>query len=119
MAYDEGLAQIFRDDLVEVDGVAEKKMFGGLCFTLNGHMLCGVHQMKDEAKTVIGDGAMFRVGPDNYEQALSVDGIRELSFTGRRMKGLVECDAELLEDDARREHLVALAKGFAQSLPPK
>ena len=29
MAYDEGLAQIFRDDLVDVDGLAEKKMFGG------------------------------------------------------------------------------------------
>lgn len=119
MAFDEGLAQIFRDDLVGIEGLAEKKMFGGLCFLLNGHMLCGVHKMKDKAKTVIGDGAMFRVGPDNYEKALSVEGVRELSFTGRPMKGLVECDAELLEDDERREHLVSLAKSFAQSLPPK
>lgn len=119
MAYDEGLAQIFREDLSGVDGILEKKMFGGLCFTLNGHMLCGVHQMKDNAKTVIGDGAMFRVGPENYAAALLIAGVCELSFTGRPMKGLVECDAELLEDDARRAQLLGLAKGFAKSLPPK
>ena len=41
MAYDEGLAQIFRDDLAAQDGISEKKMFGGLCFLNNGHMLCG------------------------------------------------------------------------------
>jgi hypothetical protein len=119
MAFDEGLAQIFRDDLVGVDGLAEKKMFGGLCFTLNGHMLCGVHQLKDKEKTVIGDGAMFRVGPDNYQTALDIEGVCELSFTGRPMKGLVECDADLLEDDLRREQLISLAKDFAQCLPPK
>ena len=119
MAYDEGCAQIFRDDLAGIDGVTEKKMFGGLCFLFNGHMLCGVHQMKDQSKTEIGDGAMFRVGPDNYAQALAIEGVRELSFTGRPMKGLVECDAALLEDDDRRTQLVSLSKGFARSLPPK
>lgn len=30
MAYDEGLAQIMSDDLCDVIGVSEKKMFGGL-----------------------------------------------------------------------------------------
>ena len=54
MAYDEGLAEILRSDLAEEDGVEEKRMFGGLCFMLHGHMLCGVHK----------DGGMFRVGKD-------------------------------------------------------
>jgi hypothetical protein len=119
MAYDEGLAQIFRDDLSGVDGVTERKMFGGLCFQRNGHMMCGVHQFKDKAKNVIGDGAMFRVGPDQYQTALSLAGVRELSFTGRAMKGMVECDMELLENDARRAQLILMAKEFTGTLSPK
>jgi hypothetical protein len=51
MAYDPGLAQILRDALGGWP-VTEKKMFGGLAFLLNGHMVCGVHS----------GGAMVRVG---------------------------------------------------------
>jgi hypothetical protein len=35
MTYDEGLAQTMRDALTKVEGVTEKRMFGGLCFMLN------------------------------------------------------------------------------------
>ena len=55
MAYDEGLAEILRGDLADLPGIAEKKMFGGMAFMLNGNMLCGVHQA----------GGMFRVGKAN------------------------------------------------------
>ncbi len=34
MAFDEGLAERLRDILQEQNGVEEKKMFGGLCFTV-------------------------------------------------------------------------------------
>ncbi|RBI75144.1 hypothetical protein DQW77_05640 [Roseovarius sp. TE539] len=43
MAYDEGLAEVMRDDLGARDGISEKKMFGGIAFLLNGNMVCGVH----------------------------------------------------------------------------
>ena len=59
MAYDEGLAELLRGDVAELGAIAEKKMFGGLCFMLNGNMLCGVHK----------GGAMFRVGKDNAAEA--------------------------------------------------
>jgi len=117
MAFDEGLAQIFRDDLAGREGITEKKMFGGLCFMRNGHMLCGVHKIGDGDNKE--DGAMFRVGPGHYETALAVDGVRELSFTGRAMKGLVECDAELLEDEERRKQMLSLAIDFTGGLKPK
>ncbi len=32
MAYDEGLVQIMRNDLCDVIGISEKKMFGGLAW---------------------------------------------------------------------------------------
>ena len=50
MAYDAGHAQLMQEALHDVDGITEKKMFGGLCFMFNGHMVCGVHQGGDEAR---------------------------------------------------------------------
>jgi len=115
MAFDEGLAQLFRDDLARKRSITEKKMFGGLCFMHRGHILCGVHKSKN-GKTNMG---MFRVGPDQYETALEIDGVGELAFTGRPMKGLVECDEELVWDDERRRQMIKMALKFTTSLPEK
>ena len=41
MAYDEGLAQRLREVVEEQAGLAEKKMFGGLCFMVSGNMCLG------------------------------------------------------------------------------
>ena len=100
MAYDEGLAEILRDALDGTPGIIEKKMFGGLCFMLDGHMLCGVHK----------GGGMFRVGKDNFDAALAVEGARPMDFTGRPMKGFVDVSDEAVADDTRRAELIALAK---------
>ena len=80
MAFDEGLAEILRGDLAGQERVEEKRMFGGLCFMLEGHMLCGVHK----------DGGMFRVGKERQASALAIDGVTEMAFTGRKMGGLVD-----------------------------
>ena len=108
MAYDEGAVQTLRDDLTE-HAIEEKKMFGGVCFMLHGHMLCGVHK----------DGAMFRVGPDNYEKALALPGGGPMMFTKKPMKGLIDCDADAFDDDRKRNAFLALALSFVKSLPPK
>jgi TfoX/Sxy family transcriptional regulator of competence genes len=108
MAYDEGLAQILRDDLAD-EAITEKKMFGGVAMMFRGHMLCGVHK----------GGAMFRVGKDNAPEALKVPGARPMTFTGRPMGGMIETGAELLADDARRRRLLDLALAFNRSQPPK
>ena len=115
MAYDEGLAQIFEDDLAGKPGVTSKKMFGGLCYLHNGHMLCGVHKAKDKTTNM----AMFRVGPDQYQEALGLDGVSELSFTGRPMKGMVETFEDVFENDALRCKLIDMALTFTGSLKPK
>ena len=109
MAYDEGLAQLMRDDLSALDGITEKKMFGGLCFLLNGNMVCGVHK----------GGGMFRVGKEREAEARAVEGAAELSFTGRPMGGMIEVTDEALADDDRRTIWVGLAVKNASSLPPK
>ena len=108
MAYDEGLAQILRDDLAGL-GLTERKMFGGLAFLLAGHMVCGVHK----------GGAMFRVGLPNDTAARAIPGVSPMAFTGRSMAGFVDCDDDCTADDARRGALMTMALAFVRTLPPK
>ena len=109
MAYDEGLAELLRSDLAEETSVEEKRMFGGLCFMLKGHMLCGVHK----------GGGMFRVGKARADEARAIAGVSEMAFTGRKMGGLVDVSDEALCDDIRRGQLMALARANVDSLPPR
>ena len=109
MAYDEGHAQILRDLLSQTDGITEKKMFGGLCFMQNGNMLCGVHK----------DGGMFRVGKENEEAALTINGVDPLSFTGRKMGGMVDISEDTLGDENALLSLLSLADTFVGKMPSK
>jgi hypothetical protein len=54
-------------------------MFGGLCFLVNGNMACGVEKRN----------LVVRVGPENYDRALSKPSARPMDFTGRALKGFV------------------------------
>lgn len=109
MAFDEQHAQLFRDALREFDGITEKRMFGGLCFLLNGNMVCGVHK----------SGGMARVGKEMESQALGLEGVDPLSFTGRPMGGMVELNVAALEDASIRDAVVSLATSYVGSLPKK
>jgi len=109
MAYDEEHAELLRADLFDEPGISEKKMFGGLCFLKNGNMVCGVHQ----------GGGMARVGKVAEPEALKIDGISPLSFTGRPMGGMVDVSPDVFEDAALRAKIVTLALAYARSLPPK
>lgn len=113
MAVDEALSQRFRDALIGLDGVSERKMMGGMCFMLNGHMVGGAHRDKDGAGWY-----MFRVGKEN-ESAGEAIGVGEVMVQGgRRMSGLYFV-AEEACTDAVFEAWRALAVGHALSLPPK
>ncbi|MBW6507117.1 MAG: TfoX/Sxy family protein [Rhodobacteraceae bacterium] len=108
MALDPGLLELMREDLADAPGIAEKKMFGGICFLLDGNMVCGISAA----------GFMFRIGKAAKAEALAQPGVREMTFTGRAMAGFVEVAPEAAED-APRAHLVALALAHARGLPPK
>ena len=109
MAYDEGLAEIFRGDLVDMPGISEKRMFGGLCFMLNGNMLCGVHK----------DGGMFRVSKAAEAAGLAIDGAAPMAFTGRPMGGMINVSDAALADDERRGRWLRLAIDFVGAMPAK
>ena len=108
MAWDEGLAQILRDALAD-EPITEKKMFGGLAFLRQGHMVCGVHR----------GGAMFRVGRDAYVHALTLPGVGPMMFTGKPMVSMVACSDAALVDDETHGVLMAMALAAVTVLPPK
>ncbi|MDX1341775.1 MAG: TfoX/Sxy family protein [Reinekea sp.] len=109
MAYDEGLAERIRNALPDIDGLAEKKMFGGLAFMVRGNMCVGI----------VKDQLMARVGPEQYPQALQQPGAREMDFTGRVMKGMVFVDAQHISEDDQLQYWCDLCLGFVAGLPGK
>lgn len=113
MAFDEKLATRVRAALDGVPAVSERKMFGGLCFLVRGHMACGI---TGEAQ---GGELMVRVGPDAYEAALGRKHAKEMTFTGRAMKGMVYVSAPGYRTAKQLSGWVAMGVEHAQSLPPK
>ncbi|HLB24673.1 MAG TPA: TfoX/Sxy family protein [Dehalococcoidia bacterium] len=79
MAYDERLAERVRAALAGRKGIAERKMFGGLAFLLDGKMCIGV----------LNDELVVRAGAERYAAALKSAHARPMDFTGRPMTGMV------------------------------
>ena len=109
MAFDESLAARVRDALARTRGVAERKMFGGLCFLLHGNLLVGVWK----------DGLIARLGPDEAAAALREPHVRPFDVTGRPMRNWVLVEAEGVDDDASLRAWVDRATAFVQTLPRK
>jgi TfoX/Sxy family transcriptional regulator of competence genes len=109
MAYSEELANRLRAIAKVRPTVTEKKMFGGLAFMLNGHMLCGVSQ----------DALMARVGPDNYSAALAKPHVRLMDFTGQPMKGYVYVEPLGVATDQELRAWVDLCAEYVLTLAPK
>ncbi len=108
MAFDHDIADLLRADLAGHQ-VAEQRMFGGLAFMLNGHMVCGMHK----------GGAMFRVGKERTAAALAVPGAGQMMMKTRTMPGMIDLASAHAHDDARRKCLLTLALAAVAALPPK
>ena len=109
MAFDQGLAQRIREQLATTGGVAEKQMFGGLAFLVDGNMCVGV----------IGEELIARIGLDATNSALERPGSRLFDFGGRPMKGWITVDPAALEDDDALAAWIDDALGFVHTLSPK
>jgi TfoX/Sxy family transcriptional regulator of competence genes len=109
MAFDEGLATRVRELIGDDPGVAEKRMFGGLAFLLNGNMACGVR----------GDDLIVRLAADASRDALAEPGARPFDLTGRPMRGwlMVGAEGHAEDDDLRR--WIDRGMAHARTLPPK
>lgn len=102
MAYNEKLADRIGEALSSVPKVEEKKMFGGICYLVNGKMCVGI----------VDDEMMCRIGPDAYEAALERKGCREMDFTGKPMIGYVYVSEEGMKTKKDFDYWLRLALEF-------
>lgn len=109
MAYDEDLAARIRDTLARAKGVTEQKMFGGLCFLLNGNLLVGVWK----------DSLIARLGRTEAGAALAEPHVRVFDVTGRPMRNWVMVGPEGVEDDGQLADWIGRATAFVETLPAK
>ena len=109
MTYDEKLAERIRRVLPPTSAIAEKKMFGGLAFLLDGKMFVGV----------AGVDLMVRVGAEAYEAALAKQHVRPMDFTGRPLTGFVFVSAAGARTQAALSAWVHQSIRFVHTLPVK
>lgn len=109
MAFSESLADRIRDVLSRKKNIEEKKMFGCICFFLNGNALAGVWK----------DRLIARLGPDEGEVALREPHVRQFDITGRPMRNWVAVEPEGVEDDDQLKEWIERATTFVKTLPKK
>ena len=109
MAYAEVVADRIRKAFAKKKGITEKKMFGGICFMMNGNMICGVEK----------DNLVVRVGPNQYDWALKQKHTRPMDFTGRPLKGFVYVLPQGIKTPSSLKKWLDLATDFVRSLPSK
>ncbi len=109
MAFNEALAERIRRGLARRKNIEEKKMFGCICFFLNGNALVGVWK----------DRLIARLGSDEGEAALREPHVRAFDITGRPMRKWVAVEAEGVEDDEQLKDWIQRATKFVEKLPRK
>jgi TfoX/Sxy family transcriptional regulator of competence genes len=110
MAYDEDLANRIRELIAGDPAVAERRMFGGLAFLVNGNM----------AVAASGQGGlMVRVEPDDTDALLAKPHARPFEMRGREMQGWLRVDEEGVRTKRQLEPWVKRGVAYARSLPSK
>lgn len=109
MAFSKSLAARIRQLVGARRGIAEKKMFGGVGFLLEGNMLVGVWQ----------NSLIARLGPEQGTLALEEPHVGPFDITGRAMKGWVMVEPDGIENDDQLGRWIERASAFVATLPAK
>ena len=110
MAYDEKLANRLRERLQDVEGLSEKRMFGGLAFLVHGNM----------AAAASSSGALLlRVDPALTPSLVEDPHAERFVMRKRAMDGWLRIDPDGLTTDDDLDRWVSLGAAYAGSLPPK
>jgi hypothetical protein len=108
VSYDEQFANRVRNALSRHRHVTEKKMFGGVCFMVSGHMACGI----------VDDRLMVRLAPAAAAMCLTEPHVTPMDFTGRPLKGFLFVGPGGTKATAQLRKWIERAVTFAESLPP-
>jgi hypothetical protein len=109
MAHNEKLTERIRKILSRKQKIVEKKMFGGVCFMHRGNMMCGVEKKR----------LMVRVGPDQYEDALTRKHASVMDLTGVPFKGFIFVNPVGLKNEKDLKKWLDYGLRFTSTLPEK
>lgn len=109
MANDEHLNERIRQILSKRERVSERKMFGGVCFMINGNMCVGTWK----------GSLIVRLDKKNHHETLAEPHTKPANMNGRVMKGWALVEPAGIESENDLTVWVDRAARFAESLPPK
>lgn len=106
---DEALVDRIRPFFRRRNGYSEKKMFGGVCFFINGNMCIGSWK-----------GALIvRLAKEKHDETQSEPHATPMDITGKVMKGWAKVEPAGIVADADLKIWIDRAVKFARSLPSK
>jgi hypothetical protein len=108
MAYNTVLEGLIEDILPEVS-FEKKKMFGGMCYLINGNMSFAVWK----------DYLIVRMTPELAAEELNNKHVREFDPTGKPMKGWVMVEKGSWNKGDELTRWIDIGRSFALSLPKK
>ena len=108
MAYNTALEDLIGNILPE-GNIEKKKMFGGICYLINGNMSFGLWK----------DYLIVRMAPGLATEKLNSEHVRAFDITGRPMKGWVMVEKGSWNKKDELTGWLNIGKSFALSLPKK
>ena len=109
MANDEPLSERIRQILSRRGRVSERKMFGGVCFMINGNMCVGTWK----------GSLIVRFDKKNHDETLAEPHTKPADMNGRVIKGWALVEPAGIESENDLTVWVDRAARFAESLPAK
>ncbi len=103
------LIERVRDVIGNRAGLEEKRMFGGVCFILNGNMACGV----------LDDDLVVRLGVENHEKFADRPHVAPMVVGEKLMRGILRIQPPGTKTKAGLQAWVTHALDHAKSLPSK
>ena len=109
MPYDTILEKKIGDITLSWEALEKKKMFGGICYLINGNMCFGIWK----------DNLIVRMAPDLAIEKLKDRNVKEFDITGKPMKGWVMVEKDAWKDKKMLVEWLDIGRSFALALPKK
>jgi TfoX/Sxy family transcriptional regulator of competence genes len=109
MAYNKILEEKVERVLTDWADVNKKKMFGGVCYLINGNICFGIYK----------DYLIVRTEKHFAEQKLREDNVKPFDITGKPLKGWLMVEEAGWKSAGAITNWLEIGRQFALSLPAK
>ena len=109
MPYDTILEKKIGEITLSWEALEKKKMFGGICYLINGNMCFGIWK----------DNLIVRMAPALAVEKLKDQNVKEFDITGKPMKGWVMVEKETWQNKKKLVEWLDIGRSFALALPKK